>query len=673
MGSSSDGGVAAQESKEATTPSTMDPIATIDPVAPIDLVQAISIEPTSVVMEVTDRREAVEQIFSVQAVMQSGKTIDVSTQVEFELSDSKIGRVALGQFSTGFKAGAATLTARYQGYMAEAHLKVLVRESIVVPSEPLLPIDIPAIFDSAEQIVVDDQDARPVIAYPFTNTMFPPNMASMDLHFLPGDSSMFRVRFETEGLRITFYTRCQVFEEGCQLKLSEEQWESLSQTAAGMTSIRVSIEGMDDGNSFLLKGEPISFEIAPEAVEGGLYYWETSNQAVRRVDFGHQGVPETVLSSTQQCIGCHALAPNGKRMSSSVGGQEGGWLQLIDLEKQIVLVQPEARVKAQFQSWSPDSMKLVGVWSPKDIDNVYKDLTIFDGETAQILHTITLTDNNGNSEDDRFEPSHPDWSPAGDRIAFTKVTQPYTSQRFGRGGIAYVKIESGQWSNVVHELVPPKDGFNHYSPAYAPTGEFVLYARSVCGQIERAVWDGEHPCNADTDLTSQIWAIHSDGGMPILLRNLNLVDQGDELTNTFPKWAPFVDARTADKKGRLMWVTFSSRRRAGLHKQHQPRSDKPVNQLLWMAAIDPDAIIRGEDGSYAPFALPFQDFETSNHLAQWTQKVVSIDPTPSCKKEGEECSKSLACCSELYCAAQTESYSTCVLRDKEDPAGFHTH
>ena len=41
-----------------------------------------------------------------------------------------------------------------------------------------------------------------------------------------------------------------------------------------------------------------------------------------------------------------------------------------------------------------------------------------------------------------------------------------------------------------------------------------------------------------------------------------------------------------------------------------------------MAAIDPDKIADGEDGSFAAFALPFQDITTSNHIAQWTTKVV---------------------------------------------------
>jgi hypothetical protein len=47
-----------------------------------------------------------------------------------------------------------------------------------------------------------------------------------------------------------------------------------------------------------------------------------------------------------------------------------------------------------------------------------------------------------------------------------------------------------------------------------------------------------------------------------------------------------------------------------------------------MFAVDPAAILAGKDGSYPGFYLPFQDLKTSNHIAQWTQKIVSDNPPP---------------------------------------------
>ena len=63
-----------------------------------------------------------------------------------------------------------------------------------------------------------------------------------------------------------------------------------------------------------------------------------------------------------------------------------------------------------------------------------------------------------------------------------------------------------------------------------------------------------------------------------------------------------------------MWLTFSSSRPMGLRS--------PPGVYLWMAAVDPDQIAAGIDGSYPAFALPVQDFSTSNHIAQWAQQIV---------------------------------------------------
>jgi hypothetical protein len=43
-----------------------------------------------------------------------------------------------------------------------------------------------------------------------------------------------------------------------------------------------------------------------------------------------------------------------------------------------------------------------------------------------------------------------------------------------------------------------------------------------------------------------------------------------------------------------------------------------------MVGLDPNNLTNNVDPSYAAFALPFQDFSTSNHIAQWTELV----PTP---------------------------------------------
>jgi hypothetical protein len=99
--------------------------------------------------------------------------------------------------------------------------------------------------------------------------------------------------------------------------------------------------------------------------------------------------------------------------------------------------------------------------------------------------------------------------------------------------------------------------------------------------------------------------------------------------NTFPKVAPF---RSKQDGRTLFWFTVASQRRAGLRLYKANNSlvrDPSTQTLLWMFALDGDAVLAGKDGSYPGFFLPFQDMLTSNHMAMWAQKYISDNPPPT--------------------------------------------
>ena len=61
-----------------------------------------------------------------------------------------------------------------------------------------------------------------------------------------------------------------------------------------------------------------------------------------------------------------------------------------------------------------------------------------------------------------------------------------------------------------------------------------------------------------------------------------------------------------------------------------------ADQQIWMAAFFPDKANGGMDPSAPAIRMPFQDFTTSNHIAQWTQAVVigkHADGTPITQAE----------------------------------------
>jgi len=580
----------------------------------------------------------------------SGAEQDVTSDVAWRTVPPSLGSVLGGVFTPSGPAGTATVTARWRGLSATTVVRLRLSTVVVEPPEPgqaELPDDPAAIISTA----TSSERGRPRIVYPLDGVLLPRNLGQIDVHFRPGRHELFEVSFRSPEIDVRFYTRCRPLEEGCRFDLDETLYAQIAEAAAGRAPVAVQVRGTDDEGQLVGASEVIEVSFSADPVEGGLYYWATNAESIMRVDFGAGNEPERFFpfGDTDTCFGCHALSPDGERMSLSRNGQWNGELYLLDVSSGELIMDGTTGDEEQFQSWSPDSTRFAAIYGDGDREDLHDEIRIRSGETGEILERIDLG----------HEPTHPDWSPRGDRIAYTRVTESNTSQRPGRGGISYIEDLGDGWSSP-QTLIEPEDGLNYYNPAHAPDGSFLVFNRSVCpgGGIYGSA------CDADADPSAILLAISADGGPMIELERANAggPEDGDrvDLAHTFPRWAPFVGDRRADGSGRIMWLTYSSRRRYGLHPL--PEVDKSLpGQLMWMAAVDPDAIHRGEDGSFPAFALPFQDLSTSNHIGQWTRRVVPTDPDPGgggsdagvdagprCRTRGESCAAG-SCCSGLVC------------------------
>jgi hypothetical protein len=565
---------------------------------------------------------------------------DVTDSVRWTVEPARLGRVSGGEFVAGLSVGTAQIRAELDGVFGatEVQVRVEARASRPVDGTDPLPEDPAAVFASAQS----EPERAPAVLYPTDGTLLPRNLGQLEVHFRDRGFDLFEIRFESSTVDVAVTTRCEPLEDGCVFPLEEALYQELSDAAAGRGPVRLWVRGTDGEET--ADSEPVRVSFSAESVEGGLYYWSTSDEAIMRVDFGAGNVPERFFPFDEDntCYGCHALSPDGTRMTLSREGQFNGELFLLDVQtRQIVLNGLETDQREQFQSWAPDSSKFAAIWS--DTSPPDTRIRIRSGETGQVLEEIQLG----------HEPTHPNWSPAGDAIAYTRVTEHKTSQRPERGGISVVEsLPGGGWSAPIH-WIEPEDGFNYYNPEFGLDGSFMLYNRSVCPDGRT----GGSQCDGDADPSAELWALASPDDPRIRLDRANAagpLDPSDALTNTFPRWAPFEGDRFRDGSGRVWWMTFSSRRRYGL------RSPPGDGQLLWMAAVDPDAILRGEDGSFPAFALPFQDLGTSNHIGQWTQRIVPTDPDPGnprpdpdpeCAPSGGRCDESRPCCEGLACSA----------------------
>jgi hypothetical protein len=193
------------------------------------------------------------------------------------------------------------------------------------------------------------------------------------------------------------------------------------------------------------------------------------------------------------------------------------------------------------------------------------------------------------------------------------------STRHGfRASIRMVKKMGAGWSAPI-ALTQPEEGQGRYYPTFSVDSKLVLFNHSSCGDGK----DG-NACNMDIDPNASLYVMKpAAGATQVRLTQADKPGIGDGsktvVQNSFPKWTPFTFKVTGELGSRLFWFTFSSNRAYGL------RTPDPGETLIWMAGVDPDVCLRGEDGSFPAFALPFQDIKRDNHTAQWAKRVVILE------------------------------------------------
>lgn len=478
---------------------------------------------------------------------------------------------------------------------------------------------------------------KPQLVYPNDGTMLPPNLRRLDIQWRRGnnDNQLFEVSLKSESAEIVYYSRCgggapTYLADACAFELDETGYGQLAESNRGAGPVKLRIRGTNDDGTAFGESDEFSIEFAENRVDGGLYYWNLTTQAIMRFDFGAaSGDPEAFISNSDAggCPGCHALSRDGKKLVASIGGQQNGRLVYVnDLSKP--KTDPNwLTVKAgsndgglhriQFASFNPEGSQFVAVYgdnatsggSPQPSDLNPNKLFFHDGTSGLRVSYKQLD----------FKPDHPEWSPDGQTIAVSHVGNANTpTQRPKRTSIDILKKSSNGWDNPI-AIVPSVDKKARYNPSFVPDSSFFYYSESICQDN----WDSDN-CDADADPSAKTWAVKPvANATPVQLANSakrGVADNGEtNLGDTFPRSAPF---KTEHRGGRLFWFTVASRRKAGLR-------DTAGAQHLWMFAVDPDKVLAGQDGSYTGFYLPFQDLRTSNHIGQWTEKVIGgTQPQP---------------------------------------------
>jgi hypothetical protein len=532
---------------------------------------------------------------------------EVTAEAELKLADAELGSVSGAVLTASTEhAGETELVASFGGERARANVRMHL--SIIRIADGA-PADAPARFDAA----TDDPALAPEVVYPSHATLIPPNLGDLEVHFT-GEGELYEVTVEGDLAGVRLYTTGRPGEAGTGAweRIAAADWPELVRGTDELTVGVRALAGARAGESAIQV-----LHLTSEPMKGGIYYWSPPG-GIFRHDFAKADEAAELVygagsglggGNLDNCVGCHALSPDGRRMAVSTDVLQSGAATVIDVASGEQLFGPSG-TSFRFATFDPSGERLVTVFQGK--------LSMRDAATGMEVASV---DSGGTA-------THPDWSPEGDRLVFARIGAPAAltlgdaARAFGlpvppfgdlpigagldlgdiffTGGSLWLSRVNGTYVTETHRLYSAPSGQNAYYPSFSPDGRWVLFNQSSGDSYN----DGD----------ARLLVLPATGGEPTALAAAD--GDAESSANSWPRWAPF-EQNTARGQERVLWFTFSSVRAFGV------RSVAGARPQLWMAAFFPGRH-EGERSSPA-FRLPFQDLATGNHIAQWTREVVVLE------------------------------------------------
>ncbi len=574
-----------------------------DDSGPVVPITSLAIDPTMATLVVTDPATTKSQVFVAKGTQADGSVITVPAT--FSVSNTAPGTIdpKSGTYTTSNKAGGTvTVTATYDGKTATATLNVVLDYVVTPPGGPSSDL-----FDPAKVTVSTDPAKAPSFIYPTTGTMFPQNVYKIMLQWRRAGLSAFEVKFEGPGVTVKLYTNgthatctTAATNAGC-WEADLTTWTWIASTLAGK-SAKVTVTGANPAApGTVYASKSIDMLFSKNEVPGAIYYWSTTVAGVRKATVS-DAAPTNFLTPTEtgQCVACHTLSRNGKRLGADVGGEKLWVAEVGPTFPPPILLKKDPAMKDIANSWmtfNPDTTRLVS--SAKGLLTLRTEAGLAVGKGPN--GTIPLGAG--------VFGHMPDWSPDGKFLVFSKSASA-GGRKVAAGTISIIPFTGSDTFGSVLDLVKSTGSSdNNYFPMFAPTSDWIAYGHST-GSSEK---EGD----------SQLRLVSVMGGMVFELTRANTlvndVTVSTGVSNNQPTWAP----KTEDG---VMWVAFQSKRDYGAILAPGSKWGDEKNQL-WVAAIDVDKLGKG-DPSYPAFRLPFQELTENNHRPFWALDATKPPPPP---------------------------------------------
>jgi mono/diheme cytochrome c family protein len=511
-------------------------------------------------------------------VAADGTETDVTADTQFTLSPADIADVATGTLTpTGQAAGAGIVYAQAEGLVASGDFTVNVTDRITGTGDANASLFQAATLDSGATINV---------AYPPAGAMIPPNLGEMDVHWRDATKDVYEVQLS--GGYVTLRTYVARTGMATWFTLADARWKQLSSGARGV-DLAVRVRGIATASPGTFIEGTQTARIAAEEVKGGVYYWNTTKAAIMRFDMSTPAVPpEQFYPKVGQsgCVGCHAVSRDGKVVAYREEGDNMNYGNSLDVASQT------KHLDSSTQRWNFAAVH------PSNTDLfTTADNGLFRTDLATKARTALYTG---------ARISHPDVNATGDAIVATQVSGGNEVWTSASKLVIFDYDQTAKTVAAPRTLVQPAGAFPYY-PSFSPDNAWVLYNQATSG-------------TSYDNANAQLWVTKADGSLTAPIRLTQAEVSGTY--NSWPKWTPFMTKEPLATGGEepVIWFTVASRRAFGV------RSDGTTQKpQLWLAPFYPERALAGQPASGPAIRLPFQVLNQGNHIAQWTQQIVTLE------------------------------------------------
>lgn len=524
--------------------------------------------------------------------------------------------------SSGPMGGQVGIIAGTSGLVANATLTVVVTQTVFEG----VPSTAPNAFQAPPTL---GGSTAPALLYPLDQVIIPVNLPPIDFQWQPGQGNdLFRVTLSGPFANLIAYVKAPYSappqnsnEPSWQPAATD--WSHFAQSNVGQ-SVTVHVDGVDTGAPGSVYGSTTrGLALARSRMAGEMYYWSVNLGRIFKVPAGATSPPVDIYNSNG-CIACHAVSPDGTKLSAELwgGGQPGTVLNLTsNPASPIVRVGPDW----DFSTFDPSGKYLVVSHDG--------DLTLRSATTGSPVPSGT---GEGNLAPIGCgwggECTQPAWSRDGHFLVFVK------GKPWGWGS---------DWDFSASQLMLLTwlGGTSFVGPTVLATGDFdgqwLADVYPTISVDDSLVAFTRSPCSYGSNCpnSSRLDLVPTAGGQPIELGHA----EGGDRSNRFPSFSPF-------KEGGYHWLAFFSQRDYGWVTAQTSR------RQIWVAAVD-DNGAPVSDSSHPAFWFPGQDFTSENDKAQWA--------TLPCEGAGQLCQGDIDCCQPLLCGgASTGAAPTCMTQSQ---------